>query len=193
MNQRFVPFARRLAIAACLVTVTARTALLQAGTGAVVVTPGTVVVSQFAVPVAVPQYVVPQYAQPVAPPSYVQYGNIPRSTHSGAATDALEERIAERVVRALRAGGVSATAATAPASLVGRTCGNCHGDAQARGNLNLARPGELSAERRLQAIARVLSDDPQRRMPPPASDMRLAPEELGLLLQELSQTRKEGE
>ena len=140
--------------------------------------------TQFAVPVAVPQYVVP-----VAPQSYVQYG-MGASGYSTTSQESLEDRIAAKVIRGLQAsGGLKALAE--PPTLVSRNCTSCHSGAAPKGNLDLTDLARLSAERRLKCIGRVLADDEAVRMPPKASGATLNPDELGKLLQELSQTPQE--
>ncbi|HWB00750.1 MAG TPA: c-type cytochrome domain-containing protein [Pirellulales bacterium] len=147
------------------------------------------VVTQFAVPVAVPQYAVP-----VAPTSYVQYGGAATSavsSNSNLSTEALEDRIAAKVLQGLRASGEIKPFATP--SIVGRVCGGCHGATDPKGGLSLAHLETLSCDDRLKCIARALADDDQSRMPPVASGIKLAPDELGKLLQELSRIGKAGE
>ncbi|HEX4132466.1 MAG TPA: c-type cytochrome domain-containing protein [Pirellulales bacterium] len=141
------------------------------------------VVTQFAVPVAVPQYTVP-----VAPTSFVQYGG-QLSASSGITTEALEDRIVAKVLKGLQASG-TIKAAAAP-SLVGRACATCHGATNPKAGLSLAATTALTADERLKSISRVLADDPQLRMPPSSSGIKLSAEELGKLLQELSQVPKE--
>ncbi|MBS0207794.1 MAG: hypothetical protein JSS27_02470 [Planctomycetes bacterium] len=172
-----------LVVAACCI---ASSAPLQAGGRAVVVAsatavPAGVVVTQFAVPVAVPQYAVP-----VAPQSYVQYGG-----QVGAATplEGLEDRIAAKVVRNLQAAGVN-SALAAPPSLIAKHCGSCHSGATPKAGLDLTSLAALGETQRLSCIARVLADDASQRMPPAASGAKLTAEEVGRLLQELSQPVK---
>lgn len=116
-----------------------------------------VAVVPFAVPVAVPVAVV---QRPV-----VIYGY-------GPPQKAAPERIAE-----------PSADATAERSAVSRHCAACHtGDAPKAG-FDLSGARVLDAAGRLEAIARVVSDDPQTRMPPGAA---LPPAEIGRLVQELS-------
>jgi hypothetical protein len=68
-------------------------------------------------------------------------------------------------------------------SAVRRSCVSCHGGAAPEAGLDLANLEKLSAADRLEAVARVVSDDPARRMPPGPG---LAPAEIGTVLQELS-------
>jgi mono/diheme cytochrome c family protein len=70
-----------------------------------------------------------------------------------------------------------------PSTLVRRSCVSCHGGAAPKAGLDLSNLAALSAGQRLKAVARVVSDEPARRMPPGKS---LAPAEIGEVLQELS-------
>ncbi len=142
---------------------------------------GGLLVTQFAVPVAVPQY-----AAPVAPPSYVQYG----AGYSTSSTETLEDRIAAKVIQGLQASGALRPAA-AVSTLVVRNCSQCHSGATPKGKLDLSTPSKLTADDRLRAIRAVLADDDAQRMPPAASGVKLSAQELGKLLQELSQSPKE--
>lgn len=154
--------------------------LAQCGDRTTVVSGG-LVVTQFAVPVAVPQY-----AAPVAPPSYVQYG----AGYSTSSTESLEDRIAAKVIQGLQAAGTLRAASAAP-TLVARNCSKCHSGPTPKGKLDLSIPTKLAADDRLRAIRAVLADDEAQRMPPAASGVKLSAEELGKLLQELSQSPKE--
>jgi mono/diheme cytochrome c family protein len=145
-----------------------------------VVTSG-LLVTQFAVPVAVPQYVAT-----VAPPSYVQYG----SGYSTSSTETLEDRIAAKVIQGLQASGNWRAAGAAP-TLVAQSCARCHSGPTPNGKLDLSVPSKLAAEDRLRAIRAVLADDEARRMPPASSGVKLSAEEVGKVLQELSQSLKE--
>ena len=152
----------------------------RSGNQTTVVTGG-LLVTQFAVPVAVPQY-----AAPVAPPSYVQYG----AGYSTSSTESLEDRIAAKVIQGLQAAGSLRPANPAP-TLVAKNCAKCHSGATPKGNLDLSAPAKLAADDRLRAIRAVLADDEAQRMPPATSGVKLSAEELGKLLQELSQSPKE--
>jgi mono/diheme cytochrome c family protein len=147
------------------------------------VVPAGFVVTQFAVPVAVPQYTVP-----IAQPSYVQYGTL-QTGYGTASTEALEDRIVAKVLKGLQATG-TVKPLEAPPSLVTRSCVQCHGGATPKAGLDLSRPDALSAEQRLACVARLLTDDAEKRMPPKASGVTLSAEELGKVLQELSETSK---
>ncbi len=70
-------------------------------------------------------------------------------------------------------------------SIVQQTCLACHGGVAPRAGLDLSHPEQLSPNQRLQAIARVVSDDATARMPPGPA---LKSAEIDRLLQELSQT-----
>lgn len=150
------------------------------------------VVTQFAVPVAVPQYVVP-----IAPQSFVQYGGFGASAYSSggqmpapagrqptSSNETLEDRIAAKIVARLTSSGVLSPEAVP--SLVSRTCAGCHSGAQPKGGLDLSDVRKLAAEVRLKCVGRVLTDDPNQRMPPTSSGKNLNADELGRLLQELS-------
>jgi mono/diheme cytochrome c family protein len=145
--------------------------------------PSGLIVTQFAVPVAVPQYAIP-----VAPQSYVQYGG-----HVGAtapALDALEDRIVARVLQGLRDANAQDSAVPRRPSLVVKHCGACHAGPEPKAELDLSDLSSLDASRRLECVSRVLSDDPAQRMPPAASATRLSAEDVGRLLQELSQSKE---
>ena len=149
------------------------------------VTQTNLVVTQFAVPVAVPQYVAP-----VAPQSYVQYGNS-GSPYSTSSLNSLEDRIAAKVLDAIRAAGGIKALESSP-TLVGRFCTRCHsGPATTPAKLDLSDLSKLSSDQRLKCVRMVLSDDENQRMPPKTSGLTLSPEDLGKLLQELSQSPKE--
>jgi hypothetical protein len=75
--------------------------------------------------------------------------------------------------------------------LVARNCSKCHSGPTPKGKLDLSTPSKLAADDRLRAIRAVLADDEAQRMPPAASGVKLSAEELGKLLQELSQSPKE--
>lgn len=70
---------------------------------------------------------------------------------------------------------------SAEVSLVTQHCAKCHSGENAKAGLSLI--GELPAEQRLGAIARLLDDDETRRMP---KGEALEPETLGRIIQELS-------
>jgi mono/diheme cytochrome c family protein len=113
----------------------------------------------FAVPVAVPVAVV---SQPTVLYAYSRYVPQPAAP----ATDATAA--GERVT---------------PHSIVARSCRSCHaGNAPAAG-LDLSDLTRLEPRQRLQAIARVVSDDPAVRMPRGST---LSPADIGAAIQELS-------
>lgn len=141
---------------------------------------GGLLVTQFAVPVAVPQYVAP-----VAPQSYVQYG----SGYSTSSLDSLEDRIAAKVLKGLQSAGVGTTAATGT-TLVARNCVRCHSGAKPQAGLDLSDSTKLGADDRLRAIRAVLADDATKRMPPASAAIKLSAEDTGKLLQELSQNKE---
>ncbi len=145
------------------------------------------VVTQFAVPVAVPQYAVP-----VAPASHVQYGGygqVGSASASPPSTTAMEDRIVAKVVKALESSG-RLTPQAAADTAVSRSCASCHGQVDPKAGLSLTNLAVLSADQRLRAIERTLSDDPLTRMPPASSNIKLSPEDLGKVLQELSHAPK---
>lgn len=72
------------------------------------------------------------------------------------------------------------------ASLVKEYCGNCHGTTNPKGNLVLDGVNKLDADHFRSAIGRLLSDDPELRMPKGAV---VSPEKLGLLMQELEKLK----
>ncbi|HEX3870197.1 MAG TPA: c-type cytochrome domain-containing protein [Pirellulales bacterium] len=152
------------------------------------------VVTQFAVPVAVPQYAVT-----VAPTSHVQYGGVSTGANQtsygtvGATKTSdttLEDRIAAKVVKALEASGKLSGVPKPPQTAVAQACAKCHGGVNPKGGLSLEDVSSLSDEQRLKSIARVLADDATQRMPPAASDIKLSAEDIGKVLQELSQISK---
>ena len=169
---------RLLTIGVCLLGSLASPA--QSGDHTTVVNGG-LLVTQFAVPVAVPQY-----AARVAPPSYVQYG----AGYSTSATETIEDRIAAKVIQGLQAAGTLRPAAVGP-TLVTQNCSRCHSGPTPKGKLDLSLPSKLSADDRLPRHPRVLADDEAQRMPPAASGVKLSADQLGKLLQELSQSPKE--
>ena len=116
------------------------------------------------------------FAVPVGVPSYVQY----QAVVSGQGSVASEETTSE-VSRALAAERVLA----APATLVAQTCVKCHSGPNPKSNLDLS--GELAPAVRLKMIARILADDPAKRMP---KGKPLDAQAIGLLIQELSRTAK---
>jgi len=118
-----------------------------------------------AVPVALPSYV--QYQAPLA-----QYVADVASTCQMLPQPAMADRRSSAPPRA-----------AAVTSLIAAQCGGCHGGAKPKAELDLT--GSLADMTRLKAIARLLTDEPARRMPPQKD---LSPEVLGRLIQELSTT-----
>lgn len=169
----------------CLLSVFAATALCVALARAggpivkqqAVVLPQGVVVTQYAVPVAVPQY-----THTVAPQSYVTYG-VPQQTESTATVESLTAEIAA-LRRALEESGQIRPQALP--SLVTQSCGKCHSGPEAKGGFDLSDHAKLSSADRLKAINRMLADDPKQRMPPPASGHDIDAATLGRLIQEFS-------
>jgi cytochrome c553 len=94
------------------------------------------------------------------------------------------------VIQGLKASG-ALRAAAGSTTLIAKSCAKCHSGPAPKAKLDLSSPAGLSADDRLRAIRAVLSDDETHRMPPPASDVKLSAEDLGKLLQELSQSPKE--
>ena len=70
-------------------------------------------------------------------------------------------------------------------SLVRRKCAKCHGGPSPKAGLDLSKPAALTTKQRLAAVARVVSDDPEERMPKGGT---LSPAEIGRVLQELSRS-----
>ena len=68
-------------------------------------------------------------------------------------------------------------------TLLEQKCAQCHGGAAPKAGLDLSNPVSLSPQQRLAAVARVVSDDAELRMPKGST---LSPSEIGRLLQELS-------
>jgi mono/diheme cytochrome c family protein len=167
-----------ISLAACIVGIVATSPTFAGGNVSTIATTNGFIVTQFAVPVAVPQYVVP-----VAPASHVQYGGAAPL----AINEALEDRIVAKVLKGLQ-GSPTFKAQTSAETPVTKTCVSCHNATSPKGGLSLADMTALTAEQRLKCIARTLSDDPETRMPPASSGMKLSPEELGTLLHELSQS-----
>jgi len=71
----------------------------------------------------------------------------------------------------------------ASSTLLEQKCAQCHGGAAPKAGLDLSNPVSLSPQQRLAAVARVVSDDAELRMPKGST---LSPSEIGRLLQELS-------
>ncbi len=115
-------------------------------------------------------------AVPVALPSYVQY-QAPWVSY--VAPVAANHEPAP--VAAAAAPSPATRGATGATTLIAAQCGTCHGGAKPKADLDLT--GALADSIRLKAIARLLSDDPEKRMPP---QKELSPESLGHLIQELS-------
>ena len=74
---------------------------------------------------------------------------------------------------------------TATTVLVVQKCAKCHSGEAPKGGLDLTNPSALTTKQRLSAVARVVSDDPDERMPKGAT---LSPGEIGRVLQELSRS-----
>ncbi len=133
---------------------------------AIVSTSGLTVVP-FAVPVAVP---VATVQVPTVLYSYSASGaahpTAPASTDIGAHVDTAEEAT----------------------SIIQQACVRCHGGEAPQAGLSLESLDGLSREQRLEAVARLVSDDPDLRMPRGAT---LAPAEIGRVLQALSGALRE--
>ena len=169
-----------ISLAAFIVSAAVTSPILAGGALSTITTTNGFIVTQFAVPVAVPQYVVP-----VAPASHVQYGGAAPL----AINEALEDRIVAKVLKGLQGSATFKAQASSEAAIT-KSCVSCHNAISPKGGLSLADMTALTAEQRLKCIARTLSDDPQMRMPPASSGMKLSPEELGTLLHELSLTHE---
>jgi len=104
--------------------------------------------------------------------------------------EALADRIAAKVEARLLARSGTVQASDVPpdpqpaldSALVQRACVRCH-NAQHPDRLDLTDLSALSCEDRLEAVRRVVSDDPGERMP---KGVELQPGEIGSVLQELS-------
>lgn len=116
----------------------------------------------FAVPVAVP---VATVQSPTVLYSYTAPHTSPQTTQATP-----EEIPAE--VEALEA-----------TTFINQQCAKCHGGEAPKAGLDLSDPSTLTPEQRLKAVARVVSDDADLRMPKGGS---LSPGEIGRVLQELS-------
>jgi len=128
-------------------------------------------------------FIVVPFAVPVAVPSYVQYqaAAAPQGAGVGVQGAGGEEKKAE-------AQSAPKPEAPEPRSLVASSCAKCHSGPTPKGKLDLS--GELTADVRLKSIARILSDDPTRRMPKGKS---LDAQAIGLLIQELSRPQPKKE
>lgn len=136
---------------------------------AVVVQKPAFAVVPFAVPVAVP---VATIAQPAVFYGYRQYA-------------AGSDQPSAVSSRKLTADGFSADRPPAESiSTIARSCVACHGGTAPKAGLDLTDLTRLTPQQRLQAVARVVSDDPSVRMPP---SRPLPPAEIGRVLQELSE------
>lgn len=149
--------------------------------GQTVFVPSSHVVTQFAVPVAVPQF-----ASPIAPQSFVQYGTHSLATpRSDLAT--VGKEIAEIKAMLLEATKSGAITGLAIPTLVKTHCAKCHGAVDPKGGLDLSTLDKLTPQQRLGAIERMLSDEEGKRMPPPAAGATsISADDLGKLIQEFS-------
>ncbi|HZZ73579.1 MAG TPA: hypothetical protein VFE24_15100 [Pirellulales bacterium] len=133
------------------------------------------VVTEFAVPVAVP----------VAPYAPVWYGYTLHSPDPPA-DDALAERVAEKLATRLKLGPPTAGLPTpakplAPAvAEAAQRCLRCHAGAKPAGDFNLEHFEQLAPDRRLLAVQAIVSE----KMPPDAPALSAA--EAGRLILELS-------
>lgn len=125
----------------------------------VIVAPGGFIVTQFAVPVAVP----------VAPQAYFAYPPLPPAPPISAAE-----------ASGMQAADVESD--VAGADLVRQQCGACHAAESPRGGFQLRNPAELTDAERVSAVRRLLDDDPGRRMP---KGRELTSRELGQLIHAL--------
>ncbi len=64
-------------------------------------------------------------------------------------------------------------------------CAKCHSGEAPKAGLDLSKSAALTTKQRLAAVARVVSDDPEERMPKGST---LSPTEIGNVLQELSRS-----
>ena len=140
------------------------------------------VVTQFAQPQNVPAYTVT-----VAPSAQVYYGtgsNQYQQTEAKRMADELAE--IKQMLAGLAASG-QVKGLSLP-SHVRTSCVQCHGDVNPKGGLSLTDLNKLDAGQRLDAVRRILSDDPKVVMPPPASEQSksMTADQRGKVLQELS-------
>ncbi|MBX7164826.1 MAG: hypothetical protein K1X74_00635 [Pirellulales bacterium] len=120
--------------------------------------------------------VVVPFAVPVAVPvATIQAPAVLYSWRGAASTSVMSDAAGESAAVQEALGGEG---------LVRQRCARCHEGEAAKGDLVLTDLGALSAEQRLEAVRRVVSDDPQVRMP---RGMLLSPSEIGRMVQELSE------
>lgn len=142
--------------------------------------PASHVVTQFAVPVALPQTVTT-----VAPQSFIQYGTNTTTTPRSD-LQSIERQIAELRAMLVEAAQSGAVTGLALPSLVRTHCAKCHGGADPKGGLDLSTLDRLTPQQRLKSIERMLSDEPKQRMPPPSAGAAITADDLGKLIQEFS-------
>jgi hypothetical protein len=149
--------------------------------GQTVFVPSSHVVTQFAVPVAVPQF-----ASPIAPQSFVQYGTHSLATpRSDLAT--VGKEIAEIKAMLLEATKSGAITGLVIPTLVKTHCAKCHGPVDPKAGLDLSTLDKLTPQQRLRSIERMLADDEGQRMPPPSAGATpISADDLGKLIQEFS-------
>ena len=132
-------------------------------------------------------FVAVPFAVPVAMPSYVQYQSLEAvySVAAGHATAAVvggsRQRPAPYPESEAAVDEPSKKVSPAATTLVAVHCGNCHGAVKPKAGLDLT--GPLADATRLNAITRLLADDPEKRMP---RGKEIPPQLLGELIQELS-------
>ena len=128
------------------------------------------VVTQFATPVLLP----------VAPFSAVAYSGVQSAAVGATSAESEDERITRIVLRVLAE--MNKVQATAQQTRLQQHCGKCHG-AEAKNVERFSIVEPLTDRQRLKAAKMLLLDNPEKRMPQGGT---LSPEELGLLLQELT-------
>ena len=167
------------------------------------------VATAFAVPIAVP----------VAPVSFVQYGSYAAPAYAGVQQGALPQSQYQATQRTYSdyardytefiglykawraanaedytASGRSFTPQAEPPSLVHQKCAKCHSGEEPRGGLDLSDLSALTCKQIVEAVRRVVSDDPKQRMPhEPSGGHALEPSEIGSILQILSALKPDGE
>lgn len=122
-------------------------------------------------------FVAVPFAVPVGTPSYVQYQAV-SAYGGGYAAPAYGGMAPASPYKTQQA----ALHAQAPAStMVQQVCAKCHTGEQAKANFDISKP--LTADQRLHAVSRILSQDPSKRMP---KGKALTSESASALIQELS-------
>lgn len=166
--------AAALAATLCTPALAGRVQIVSNIPGTVFVQNGqTFITTQFAIPLGIP----------VAPVSFVLYQAIPGAGYvSPPLVSPSPQNPQPSPPTSDDPSKISANTSPPEASMVRRTCVACHSGEKAKAGLDLS--GQLSSEVRLKAIGKVVSGE----MP---KGKTLTPEEVGLLIQELSSISKE--